>query len=263
MRNHDVVILFVKVLAITNYNRRISLQHGKKVAGTLANLLHHLPDITNADATTLARAISFEFGIDAANKFGAKLYHAFLHSQLNPYDSSRLECVDARFIIITYKATILAEPAFHNPIGVFLKLINDLATQYNDCNSNCISKHSDFVNNKQWALSDILRTICIASSTNEEVKDTAGILQQSFQYLLLENKSKYVTMDDIIKCLDSSPAVMQNFRSQMLSKLSSNQRLRLLAREEVSLSSHNSFFPPKILLVTQPKLHAASSWILY
>lgn len=213
---HFFLIITSIVLPKTSVSAII--QHGKRGGGSLANILYHVHDPTDVDAPTLVREISLEFGSEVANRFGSKLFQEFV----NTSRENKRVGVDVCYIVLVYRAAILAAAAFHNARRAFLKLLDDFILDHDG--------------NGQWLLSDIMRVVSVAAVTEEEVECTAGLLQQE---IINEIKiaSAPVGMDILQKALDSSPSVMQNFRSQLLSKLSSNQRLKLLAGEEVSFTN--------------------------
>ena len=232
--------LIFLVLAITRHIKKKASRAG----GSVGNILRHLPDVTNADALTLIRALSLELGCDVANQYGARLYQAFCQEKTLARDNKDLHIikdiwnddsspesagVDARYVVATFKAALLAASAFHHPKSAFLKLTHDFTI---DCiNNNGII---DDIND-QWFIADILRVVSIAAVTDDGVDCTAGLLEQSIKRLATESwrPRSIVTADLLMKALDSTPCVMQNFRSQMVSKLSSEERLKILAREEV------------------------------
>ena len=129
--------------------------------------------------------------------------------------------MDARYIIATYRAAILAPTAFHDPKRLFLKLLQDFTIEY-----------ENGIGEKSWLLSDVVRVVSIAAVTDEGVESTAGLLEESIQQLTTET---ITTEDLLMKVLESCPAVLINFRSQMVSQITNNQHLKLLAGEEVSL----------------------------
>lgn len=196
--------------------------------GSLANIVLHMPDLTKTDACTLYRAISRELGEDIAEEYGKRLYQAFTEnaecgktldawSEVDPPPSP---CVDARHIIATYKAAISAGTAFYNPRRLVFILLADFALD------------SQEVTNK-WHLKDILGVISIASTCTGERMCTAGLLKKS---ILRHSKPKQahpiVTLEQLNDALTTS--ILDSFRDQVLAKLTSKQRLDILAVEEVS-----------------------------
>ena len=103
--------------------------------GSLGRLSHHLTDATNVTVVDLTRALCLELGIDAANEFATSLHCAFRYtSSLSVLSASGNSltslpaAVDSRYIVATYRATILAKAAFRNPKMVYLKLMEDFVT---------------------------------------------------------------------------------------------------------------------------------------
>lgn len=209
--------------------RGLNNNKAKRKPGSLANIGFHLPDVTRIDVTSLCRAIKLELGDEVA-EYGKRMHRAF--ENINDsgkkrdthiwdiVDPSPIVSVDARYIIATYNATISAGSAYYNPRRLLLTLLSDFTHD---------SK------NKSWRLADILGVISIASVTDDEVKNTAGLLKKS---IIEHNKTKVapscVPFDLLNEAL--APIILDNFRGQLLSKLTSTQRLNILNEEEVSLS---------------------------
>mmetsp|Transcript_33988 Transcript_33988/g.71504 ORF Transcript_33988/g.71504 Transcript_33988/m.71504 type:complete len:223 (-) Transcript_33988:2180-2848(-) len=189
--------------------------------GSLAKISHHLPDVSNVNISNLILALSSELGKDAANEFGAKLHNAFRNNPPS-LDESGSAVVDARLIITTYRAALLAPTAFHEPKRVYFKLIQDFTIECEESGASV----------KSWLLDDLVRVASVACDTNEEVESIAGLLQESFQRL---TPDKVITENTLTKALESCPEVLFKFRSQMISQLTDDQYLALLAGEEVSL----------------------------
>ena len=124
-----------------------------------------------------------------------------------------------------YRAALLAPAAFHHPTTVYLKLLQDFTLEYEKPDSESSEK-------LYWPLTDIIKVASVSAVSDCEVQSTAGLLEECIKSLTSE---KVVTMDLLLKALESCPAVLQNFRSQMVSQLTNNHRLKLLAGEEVSL----------------------------
>ncbi|KAL7531855.1 hypothetical protein ACHAXR_004277, partial [Thalassiosira sp. AJA248-18] len=165
---------------------------------------------------------SFELGKDVANKFGSRLHSDFFEDRdASSPDLSTPSCVDARYIVTTYRAALLAPAAFHHPKTVYLKLLQDFTLEY--------EKPGIESSVKYWLLTDIMKVVSVSAVSDCEVQSTAGLLEEWIESLTSE---EVVTMDVLMKALESCPAVLQNFRSQMVSQLTKNQRLKLLAGEE-------------------------------
>ena len=129
---------------------------GSRKTGSLGRLSRHLIDVTNASFSDLTRALSLELGRNVADKFAKSLHRAFSFPDKS-LPAVVYPVVDARFIITTYWATVLAPVAFHNPKMVYLKLMEDYVTE----------DHSGG-RNKSWLLTDVTRVVSIAASNDEQ-----------------------------------------------------------------------------------------------
>ena len=197
----------------------------KRKPGSLANIGFHLSDVAKCDAPSLCRAIRIELGDEVA-EYGKRMHRAFNETLQDNCSNKRgiwdavdpppIAHIDARYIIATYRAAISAGSAYYNPRRLLLTLL------------------SDFTNDKTWQLKDIVGVVSIASVTDVEEKETAGLLKESIQ---LHTKTKMtpscVSFDMLNEAL--TPTILNNFRLQLLGKLTSTQRLKILAEEEVSL----------------------------
>jgi hypothetical protein len=109
----------------------------------------------------------------------------------------------------------LATDAFHHPEMVLLKLLETYLIE--GCNT------------KSWLLADIVNVATIAAANDEEEECTGGLLSEEIQQLTTES---IITTDILLTALQRSPAVVQNFRHQLVSMLSDTDRLTLLAADE-------------------------------
>jgi hypothetical protein len=182
-------------------------EHSRNV-GSLGRIGLHLTDVTSVNLLDLMRALSLELGREMADQYGANLHHAFIDSSLST------SVVDARHIIATYRAMTLATDAFHHPEMVLLKLLETYLIE--GCNT------------KSWLLADIVNVATIAANDEEE-EDTGWLLSDQIQQLTTES---IITTDILLTALQRSPAVVQNFRHQLVSMLSDTDRLALLAADE-------------------------------
>lgn len=196
--------------------------------GSLGRLSHHLTDATNVTVVDLTRALCLELGIDAANEFATSLHCAFRYtSSLSVLSASGNSltslpaAVDSRYIVATYRATILAKAAFRNPKMVYLKLMEDFVTEDGRNNS--------------WLLTAVARVVSIAAVNDEEDKSTGVQLTERIHQL---TSSSIITMNVLLKALELSPTVLKGFRSQLVAKLSQDERFALMAGEEVSPRSN-------------------------
>ena len=196
--------------------------------GSLGRLSHHLTDATNVTVVDLTRALCLELGIDAANEFATSLHCAFRYtsylSVLSASGNSLTSlpaAVDSRYIVATYRATILAKAAFRNPKMVYLKLMEDFVTEDGRNNS--------------WLLTAVARVVSIAAVNDEEDKSTGVQLTERIHQL---TSSSIITMNVLLKALELSPTVLKGFRSQLVAKLSQDERFALMAGEEVSPRSN-------------------------
>lgn len=196
--------------------------------GSLGRLSHHLTDATNVTVVDLTRALCLELGIDAANEFATSLHCAFRYtSSLSVLSASGNSltslpaAVDSRYIVATYRATILAKAAFRNPKMVYLKLMEDFVTEDGRNNS--------------WLLTAVARVVSIAAVNDEEDKSTGVQLTERIHQL---TSSSIITMSVLLKALELSPTVLKGFRSQLVAKLSQDERFALMAGEEVSPRSN-------------------------
>ena len=193
-----------------------------KKTGSVGNISRHLLDVTNVDASALHRALSLELGSDVANRFGKRLHCAFQEDSSSKQTTSTAATVDARWIITTFRATMLAPAAFHDPRGVFLKLVQDY---HLECIGGDCSEHSIL-------LSDVVRVASIAAVNDEDVQSATVQLKKCIQGL---TTSSVIAVKTLEEALELSPAALPTFRTQLLDKISDDKRLELLAGEEVSL----------------------------
>jgi hypothetical protein len=206
--------------------------------GSLGRLSHHLTDETNVTIGDLTRALCLELGMDAAGDFATCLHCAFRDTSSSSALSSSGNsltslpaAVDARYIVATYRATILAKAAFRNPTMVYLKLMEDFVTKDG---------------NNSWLLTAVARVMSIAAVNDEEEKSTGVQLTERIHQL---TTSSIITMDVLLKALELSPTVLQSFRSQLVAKLSQDERLALMAGEEVSHPSNLMLKPGFLFLM--------------
>ena len=187
--------------------------------GSLGNISRHLLDVTKVDASSLHRALSLELGLDVATRFGNRLHIAFrVASSSN--SSSTSVAVDARWIVSIFRATILAPAAFHDPRGVFLKLVKDYCLECKG-EEHCI------------LLSDTLRIASIAADTDEDAQFMTVPLNKCIRDMTTSSIISTKILED---ALALCPDVLPLFRTQLLDKISDDERLKLLAEEEVSLT---------------------------
>jgi hypothetical protein len=206
-----------------------------KAGRSLANIARHIPDIKKTNISTLRRAIALELGEDIAEQFGRRLHNAFIGNddtdKKNDPDEypSRPVCIDARYIIVTYRAAISAGTAFDNPRGLLFKLLEEFVAD-----SNNEQRCGDF--DMSWLLVDVLGVIQIAARTDDEMESTAGLLNESIRQLCRIKKAPvYVSRELLLVAL--TPSILHNFREQVLDKLSSDQRLKILDEEEVCIQA--------------------------
>jgi hypothetical protein len=199
--------------------------------GSFGHLSHHVTDVTNVTKAELSRALRLELGMDAAEEFATSLHSAFRDAPSSSVLSSSGKsltslpaAVDARYIVATYRATILAKAAFHNPKMVYLKLMEDFVTEDDD-GGRC----------KSWLLTAVVRVVSIAAQSDEEERSTGVQLKERIKFL---TTSSIITMDILLKALEMSPEVLLSFRTQLVAKLLDDERLTLLAGKEVSLQSN-------------------------
>ncbi len=76
---------------------------------------------------------------------------------------------------------------------------------------------------------------CVAAVNDEEEKSSGVQLAERIHQL---TTSSIITMDILCTALELSPAVLQSFKSQLVAKLSQDERLALMAGEEVSPRSN-------------------------
>ncbi|KAL3757223.1 hypothetical protein ACHAWU_008384 [Discostella pseudostelligera] len=190
-----------------------------KKTGSVGNISRHLLDVTNVDASALHRALSLELGSDVANRFGKRLHCAFQEDSSSKQTTSTAATVDARWIITTFRATMLAPAAFHDPRGVFLKLVQDY---HLECIGGDRSEHSIL-------LSDVVRVASIAAVNDKDVQSATVQLKKCIQGL---TTSSVIAVKTLEEALELSPAALPTFRTQLLDKISDDKRLELLAGEE-------------------------------
>lgn len=210
--------------------------------GSLGRLSHHLTDATNVTVVDLTRALCLELGIDAANEFATSLHCAFRYtSSLSVLSASGNSltslpaAVDSRYIVATYRATILAKAAFRNPKMVYLKLMEDFVTEDDGGGRN-----------NSWLLTAVARVVSIAAVNDEEDKSTGVQLTERIHQL---TSSSIITMNVLLKALELSPTVLKGFRSQLVAKLSQDERFALMAGEEVSPRSNLMLKPGFLFLM--------------
>ena len=193
---------------------------------SLANIVLHLPDITKTDVDSLSRALRLELGQDIAELFAKRLHRAFYIESNKKVDAwadvypPPTPSIDARYIIVTYKAAISAACAFYNPRRLLLTLLADFTVNHDD--------------EDRLRLEDVLSVVSIASITDEEKICTSDLLKQHIQQQLETTKVPcYINADVLHEVLRQKQNILDNFRDQVLSKLTSTQRLKVLAEEEV------------------------------
>ena len=193
---------------------------------SLANIALHLPDITKTDFGSLSRALCLELGQDTAELFAKRLHKAFFVDSDKKVDAwtnaipPPTPSIDARYIIATYKAAISAACAFYNPCRLLLTLLADFTINHDG--------------HDRWRLEDVLGVVSIASITDEEMICTGDLLKQHIQQQLQTTKVPYYINADLLhEILGQKQHILDNFRVQVLSKLPSSQRLKVLAKEEV------------------------------
>lgn len=185
--------------------------------GSLGNISQHFIDVTNVNSSALHRALSLELGNAVANRFSKRLHAALSNEQYG----TQADEVDARWIIVTFRAAILGPSAFHDPKGVYLKLLQDFHLEH---------RVGEGGSGDSALLTDVVRVVSIAALNDEEVQSTASHLTECLQQL---TTSSIIPMVLLEEALEICPAVMSNFRSQLIDKISDDRRLNLLAREEV------------------------------
>jgi hypothetical protein len=104
---------------------------------------------------------------------------------------------------------------------VYLKLMEDFVTEDGRNNS--------------WLLTAVARVVSIAAVNDEEDKSTGVQLTERIHQL---TSSSIITMNVLLKALELSPTVLKDFRSQLVAKLSQDERFALMAGEEVSPRSN-------------------------
>jgi hypothetical protein len=189
--------------------------------GSLGNICRHLLDVTKVDVSSLHRALSLELGLDAATRFGNMLHIAFRCAS-SSNSSSTSVAVDARWIVSIFRAATLAPAAFHDPRVVFLKLAKDYCLE---CKGGECSEHSIL-------LSDALRIASIATDTDEDVQSMTMCLKKCIRDI---TTSSTISTKILEEALALCPDVLSLFRTQLLDKISDDNRLELLAEEEVRL----------------------------
>lgn len=189
--------------------------------GSLGNINRHILDVTNVDISALHRALYLELGSDVANRFGKRLHCAFRDDSSLKQATSTAATVDAKWIITTFRAAVLAPATFHDPRGVFLKLVQDYHLE-------CIDSCGDS-NQRSILLSDVVRVASIAALSDEDVQSATVQVKKCIQGL---TTSTVITMKKLREALEL--AALRNFRTQLLDKISDDKRLELLAGEEVS-----------------------------
>ncbi|KAL7547407.1 hypothetical protein ACHAWF_010714, partial [Thalassiosira exigua] len=73
-----------------------------------------------------------------------------------------------------------------------------------------------------WFLHDVVKTVSVAAVSDDEVDSTAGLLGDALRRL---TTGSVITMDQLLEAFDSYPSVLESFRSQMVTQLTSDQRL--------------------------------------
>lgn len=199
---------------------------GVAVGGTFQNIVHSVPASSRVDANTLMRELSLEFGSDVTNLLGSRLHKSFQIEE----SAGGSGYVDVREIVLVYRATILAPSSFYNPKGVFMKLLEDFAILTDNSNSGMNDAAS--TSNLQWMISDIIRVASVAAETEDHKECTAWVVKSWIRNHLRRNFSKLLQVDELEELFQSFPELMQSFQGQMMAKLSSTQKLKLLAGEE-------------------------------
>ncbi|KAL7462997.1 hypothetical protein ACHAXS_003372 [Conticribra weissflogii] len=217
----EIVRLFTK-----EAERLVKRNGGVAVGGSFDNILHSVPDSTRVDVDTLLRELSLEFGSDVTDLLGRKLHKSF---QIRA-SAEGSEYIDVSDIVLVYKATIIAPSSFYNPKGVFLKLLKDFEVLPDKSQSGIDDVAS--ILKPQWMISDIIRVASVAAETEDDMECTAWVIKHWFRNHLKTTFSKLVHMGQLEELFQSLPELIQSFNSQMRAKLSSTQRLKLIAGEE-------------------------------
>ena len=102
----------------------------------------------------------------------------------------------------------------------------------------------DFVT--EWLLTAVARVVSIAAVNDEEEKSTGVQLTERIHQL---TTSSIIKMNVLLKALELSPTVLKGFRSQLVAKLSQNERFALMAGEEVSPRSNLMLKPGFLFLM--------------
>ena len=194
--------------------------------GSLANIRNHIPDITNVEIWTLNQAISLELGGETASKYGARLHSAF-RDDAPSSSCSKHATVNVLHIITVYRGSLLAQSIFYDsPKKIFLKLLQDYKIE-------CVG--SDNGNEDTWLLSDIVYVLSVAAVSYQEKRSMTACIEQLLE--ALPSNVSVISMTLLANVLELCPTVLQRFRTQLLlAGCTDDQRLHLLACEEVSLS---------------------------
>jgi len=194
--------------------------------GSLANIRNHIPDITNVDIWTLNQAICLELGGETASRYGARLHSAFRDDSTSS-SFSKHATINALHIITVYRGSLLAQSIFYlEPKKIFLKLLQDYKIE-------CVG--SDNGNEDTWLISDIKYVLSVAAVSHQEERSMKACIEQLIE--ALPSNELVISMFMLVNALKLCPAALQRFRTQLLlAGCTDDQRLHLLACEEVSLS---------------------------
>lgn len=174
---------------------------------SLAGLLKHAQcDVCDCRAFT--RSLALTLGHDVAGRFGRILFKSFA------CDTN----VDIRAVVTAYRAVVLCPHAFHQPKQVLLSLLQDYTED-----------------GETWRLNDVVKVVSVAATCEEETQVAKRLRKRIL--LLSPTSSNTITPNVLERALNEDPSILDGLRSQLISRLTDEERLQILADEEVSSSA--------------------------
>ena len=176
---------------------------------SLAGLLKHA-QCEVCDYKAFTRSLVLTLGHDVAGRFGRILFKSFA------LGGSRDANVDIRTVVTAYRAVVLCPNAFHQPKQVLLSLLRDYTED-----------------GETWKLDDVVKVVSVAATCEEE-SQVARRLRERILLLSPPSSPYTVTPNVIERALNEDANIIDGFRSQLIARLTDEERLQILAEEEVS-----------------------------
>ena len=208
---------------------------------SLAGLLKHAQDEV-CDCRAFTRSLALTLGQDVAGRFGRILFKSFA------FGGSCDANVDIRAVVTAYRAVVLCPNAFYQPKQVLLSLLQDYTED-----------------GETWKLDDVEKVVSVAA-TSEEDAQVAKRLRKGILVLSPPSSPYTITPNVLERALNEDVSIIAGFRSQLISRLTDEERLQILAEEEVSKQRPQADYfqvpPPSLISPTYFKRNRAKPWLL-